>query len=68
MTAYIVYLATSASTSVEVEADSPEEAEDKAYQAKLPTLCAQCSGWNNPPGVELNDTWEISETIKKESQ
>jgi hypothetical protein len=62
MAKYIVYLTSSASTSIEVEAENPEEAGDKAWDAGMPTICAQCSGWGRSgPGLDLSDVWEVSE-------
>jgi hypothetical protein len=61
MPKYIVYLTTGASTSVEVEADNPEQAEERAYAANLPTVCAQCAGMgSDDPGLDLSDAWEVS--------
>lgn len=58
MAEYTVPFTTVASTTVTVEADNYDDALDAAYNA-LPTgLCAQCSGWNNPPGVEIGGEWE----------
>jgi hypothetical protein len=60
MPKFTVSLRTYAFTSVEVEADSADEAVDAAYEADLPTICAQCAGWgrDNEPGLELNEAWE----------
>jgi hypothetical protein len=60
MAKYLVDLTATASTTITVEADNPDDAADKAYAAGTPTLCAQCSGWNNPPGVELSGDWEVA--------
>lgn len=53
---YRVYLRTVASTTIEVEASSEEEAIEAAFK-KTPYLCAQCSGWGNSAGIELAD-WD----------
>jgi hypothetical protein len=61
MAKYIVYLTTTASTSVGVEADDADAAVDAAESADMPTLCAQCSGWGQDYSLELSDVWEMSE-------
>jgi hypothetical protein len=62
---YTVYFRTMAGTSVQVEAENEDEARDKAYDASMPTICAQCSGWGRP-GVylELGDDWEVTEVME----
>jgi hypothetical protein len=67
MAKFTVYLTTTASTSVEVEAETADEAIDKVYDADMPTLCAQCSGWGSDRGLELSDAWEMSEVIDESS-
>jgi hypothetical protein len=59
MARYRVYLRTTASTTIEVEADTPDEAVDAAYGEPMPRLCAHCSGWGTGQNLELNDAWEI---------
>lgn len=61
MAKFIVYLTTTASTSVKVDAEDSEDAVEKAYDAGLPTICAQCSGWGSGVGLDLSDVWEVSE-------
>ena len=58
---YRVYLTNTASTSVEVEAENEDEAIDAAYEAPMPTICAQCSGWNRSWYLELSDEWQADE-------
>ena len=63
MTTYQVLFTTSASTIVEVEADSPDEARELADEKfESPYLCAQCSGWGGQQNLELGDGWEQDET------
>lgn len=57
---YRVSMVQTASTMVEVEAEDIDDAIDKAWQEAPGGLCAQCSGWNNPPGVDLAGEWEAS--------
>lgn len=57
MPRFACYYTTTASTTVYVEADDIDDATDKADKADLPTICAQCSGWNNPPGIDIGE-WE----------
>lgn len=51
-----------ASTSIEVEAASPEQAIEEA-QANEPHLCAACAGHGNPPGIDLSYDWEPTEVV-----
>lgn len=54
MAKYRVYLEATSSTTVEVEADSKEEAVELAFQGDLPYACHQCpelSEWEFPPDV-----------------
>jgi hypothetical protein len=57
MAKYTVYLTTVASTSVEVEADDPGDALEKADSSYMPQICAQCSGWGKNFSLELGDEW-----------
>jgi hypothetical protein len=62
---YDVYLTTTASTSVQVEAESEDEARDKAYNAEMPSICAQCSGWGREgKSLELGDEWTVSDVME----
>ena len=61
MPRYRVYLQTVASTTIEVEADDPDEAYEKAAGERMPQICAQCSGWGGGQNLELNDVWDIPE-------
>lgn len=59
-TRYAVMYTTIASSVVYVDADSREDAEDKASEEfAQPTLCAQCAGFGryNDGGIELGE-WE----------
>ena len=56
MAEYVVYFRTVASTAIRVEADSEEDAIERAYE-HVPNLCAHCSGWGQKAGVELGE-WE----------
>jgi hypothetical protein len=59
MPKYRVWYSTTASTSVEVEADSPDDAREVANEAfESPMICAQCSGWGQEHDLELGDDWE----------
>lgn len=64
MAKYTVYFTQTASTQVEVEADSFNDAVDAAYNDLPRGLCAQCSGWgrDNGPGIDLSGDWEADET------
>lgn len=54
---YTAVFLVSASTSVEVEADSREEAETKAWEAvRNPRLCHHCSRQ-----VDIGDVYELSD-------
>lgn len=59
---YRVQFLTTASTIVEVEATSAEEARVQADEDFYgPQPCAQCSGWGGQPGIELGE-WEQDES------
>jgi hypothetical protein len=63
MPKYNVHLNTGAFTVVTVEAEDKEAAIEAAYEAELPTICAQCSGWGRDWNLELGDDWETSDDI-----
>ena len=63
MPKYRVHLQTIAMTTVEVEADSKDEAFDKALDGDMPTICAQCSGWGRDTNLELGDQWDLGANI-----
>lgn len=60
MAKYIVYLTTTASTSVEVEAEDVDAAIDAAYDKDMPTLSAEASGWGHDWSLDLSDVWDVS--------
>lgn len=67
MAKYKVQLRAYAFTTIEVEADDPDSAIDKAYDAGTPTLCAQCAGWGNDrQNLELGEVWETT-TVEDEA-
>ena len=68
MAKYTVYLTTTATTAVEVDAENPDEALDKAYDAGMPTICAQCSGWGKGYNLDMDGEWEASEVINANDQ
>jgi len=56
---FTVYFSTTASTAIEIEADSAEEAQEKADEIQdFPSICAQCSGWGSDHNLDLSDVWE----------
>lgn len=58
MPKYRVYYQAGAGTYVDVEAEDENDAADKADEVFAPPqLCAHCSGWDNPPGIDISD-WE----------
>lgn len=59
MPKYRVYLQTVASTTIEVEAEDKNDAYEVATSGRMPTICAQCSGWGKDQNLDLNDVWEI---------
>ena len=61
MPKFKVFFETVASTAIEVDAESFDEALEGAYQEGMPSLCAQCSGWGGRPGVDLSGDWEPDE-------
>lgn len=62
MTKYRVIMTTGASTVIDVEAESEDEAENAAFN-EVPYICAQCSGFGREAGIELGD-WE-TEVVEK---
>lgn len=58
MTKYVVYMTATASCSIEVEADNPDEAIDLAYEADKPYAPAFC-------GFDLGD-WELPSDMNPE--
>lgn len=68
MAKFIVYLTTTASTSVEVDAEDADAAIDKAYASDMPTICAQCSGWGRDTSLEVSDNWDVSEVTDAEGK
>lgn len=63
MSKYKVFFEQVASTQVEVEADSFDEAVDKAYAGLPSGVCAQCAGmgFGDTPGIDLSGDWEPDE-------
>lgn len=59
MKTYLVAFVSTAATYVEVEADSPDEAEEKAWFEINGTLCHQCSS-----NVELSGDWD-TDTVEE---
>lgn len=57
MPKYRVYLQTSASMTVTVEAEDPDAALDAAYEEAPGGVCAQCSGWGKNWSLDLGE-WE----------
>ena len=57
MAKYRVQLETIASMTIEVEAESEEEALDMAFDDAPPDVCAQCSGWGQEWSLELGE-WD----------
>jgi hypothetical protein len=56
---YKISFETGAGTMIEVTAKDEDAAIDKAYN-KLPSICAQCSGWGQHAGIDLGD-WELAQ-------
>lgn len=59
MPKFTVFLTTTASLAVTVEAEDREAAIDAAYDNGQ-YLCAQCSGWGQDWGLDLGE-WEVSQ-------
>ncbi len=59
MTTYNVSLRTWASTTITVDAESPQAAIDAALNAEMPWICAKCAGMGSDDrNLELGDEWE----------
>jgi len=63
MPEYTVHFESAAGTSVKVEANSPDEAMELAWDGLPGGVCAQCSGWGNPPGIDMSGDWEPIEVV-----
>jgi hypothetical protein len=64
MSMYRIYFHTTASTSVEVEADDYEAAVEAAYDGLPGGICAQCAGWGSDgPGIDMGDDWLVDDTF-----
>lgn len=61
MTRYAVHLTSNASATLYVEADSKEEAEEKALNDGVPGICAQCAGYGRENSLEVGDDWDVNE-------
>lgn len=59
---YNVVVVTSASGTVQVQADSPEEAArlvgEGGGDIVFPSLCHQCAGFHREYSLELGDEWD----------
>lgn len=55
---YRVNLETTASMTIEVEAEDEDHAIDKAYDEIPGSVCARCSGWEQKWGLDLGE-WEL---------
>ena len=65
MPKYTVYFSCTASTSITVEVDDEEVAEERAYEdGPFPSICAQCSGWGRVANLDLSDVWEVDEVVE----
>lgn len=62
MATYRIYYTTTASASVEVEADSFDEALDAAPDLLPSDVCAQCGGWGSDYSLELAGEWTADES------
>lgn len=58
MPEYSVNFTQTAGTTVQVEAETPDEAIEFAYEEVPYGLCHQCTGSRGRPGVELDGDWE----------
>lgn len=63
MSKYMVRLEAGAYAYIQVEADSPEDALEEAFE-QTPRICAQCSGWGQD-GVSL-DLGEFDVPLNKD--
>ena len=64
MSTYRIFFNTGASASVEVEADSFDEAVDLAYDRVPSGICAQCGGWGQDYDMDLGDDWEVDDSYE----
>lgn len=64
MAKYRVHFRAWASTQIDVEASSEDEAIALAYD-KTPGLCAKCSGWGQDAGIDLGE-WTTTDEYMPE--
>ena len=57
MTKYQVNLEATVGFCITVEADSPDDAVEAAFE-QTPSLCAQCSGWGRNYELDLSE-WDV---------
>lgn len=66
MANYRIFFTQTASTSVDVEAETFDGAVEAAYNELPRGVCAQCSGMgygNNSPGIDLSGDWDPDESV-----
>ncbi len=65
---YTVYLIGSADATVEVDAPTPEEAQELAHDKMPPSLCHHCSGGSyGVPGLDLGDEFTATSVYDENS-
>lgn len=65
---YTIHFDGYASASVEVEADSLEEAQELAYDKMPPTLCHHCSGgYHGDASLELGDEFTLTSAYDEDA-
>ena len=62
MSRYRVGMSTIANITVTVEADSPKDAIEKAYDELPGSICAQCSGWGQNWSLDMGE-WEPDDDL-----
>lgn len=67
MTAYTVNLTSTLSATVGVEANTPEEAANKAPDT-IPSICGQCGGWGQDWSKDEGDEWWVIEVYADDNE
>lgn len=66
MTKYRLFFSQTAGAYATVEADSLDDAIERAYDELPSGVCAQCSGWGRNSGISLDGDWILDEEAANE--
>ena len=58
MPKFKVFMSAVTSFSITVEGNDYDDAIEKAYEERVPDVCAQCSGWGQTWSLDMGEVWE----------